>query len=266
MDEYRRSNQSMWDEFTHINAASRMYDLAGFKAGRNALHALELDEVGPVAGKSLLHLQCHFGMDTLSWARLGARVTGVDFSPEAIRLARSLADELELPARFITCDLYDLPQHLDETFDVVFTSYGALTWMPDIPAWARIAAGYVRPGGTFYIAEFHPGSYIFAEKTDGWEVAYDYFDPGVISFPVEGSYADRSAPTQARTSYEWNYPLGKVVSSLIDAGLRVEFLHEFEHTLHAQFQFLVEGEDGLWRVPPGMPRVPLMFSLRATKA
>jgi 2-polyprenyl-3-methyl-5-hydroxy-6-metoxy-1,4-benzoquinol methylase len=133
MDEYRRANQSLWNEYTRINAASRMYDLEGFKAGRNSLKALELGEVGPVAGKRLLHLQCHFGMDTLSWARQGAQVTGIDFSPEAIQLARSLAGELGLPATFINCDLYDLPNHLHETYDVVFTSYGVLTWLSNLP-------------------------------------------------------------------------------------------------------------------------------------
>jgi ubiquinone/menaquinone biosynthesis C-methylase UbiE len=266
MDEYRRSNQGMWDEFTRINAASRFYDVEGFKAGRNSLKALERDEVGEVEGKSLLHLQCHFGMDTLSWARLGARVTGIDFSPEAIRLARALSSELELPARFINCDLYDLPNHLDESFDVVFTSYGVLGWLSDIPGWAQIAARYVKPGGIFYIAECHPGTFIFSDQTDGWVVEYDYFDANVLSFPVEGSYADRSAVVQTRTSYEWNYPLGRVVSSLIAAGLQVEFLHEFDHSVYQQFKFMVQGEDGLWRAPAGMARVPLLFSIRARKA
>ncbi len=166
MDEYRRANQDLWDEYTRINAASSMYDLAGFKAGRNALHPLEIQELGDVRGKSLLHLQCHFGMDTLTWARLGAQVTGVDFAPDAVRLARSLAGELGLAARFIQSDLYDLPNHLDETFDIVFTSYGALTWLSDIPGWAQVAARYVRPGGTFYIAEFHPAACMFSDESD----------------------------------------------------------------------------------------------------
>ena len=265
MDEYRRANQSLWDEYVRINSASKMYDLAGFKAGCNALHALEISELGDVRGKRLLHLQCHFGLDTLSWARLGAQVTGIDFSPEGIRLARALSAELSLPARFINCDLYDLPDQLDEPFDIVFTSYGALTWLSDIPRWAQIAASFVRPGGTFYMVEFHPAAMVFSDQTDGWAVEYDYFNPDAQAFMVEGSYADRNATTQARTSYEWNFPLGTVVSSLIAAGLRLEFLHEFEHSVYPQYPFLVQGADGLWRVPPGMPRVPLLFSLRATK-
>ena len=264
-EEYRRANRDLWDEYTRINAASKMYDLAGFKAGRNALHALEIEELGDVQGKSLLHLQCHFGLDTLSWARLGAQVTGVDFSPDAVRLARSLADELELPARFIHSDLYDLPNHLDETFDIVFTSYGVLTWLPDIPNWAQVAARYVRPGGTFYIAEFHPAACMFSDESDQLEVNEDYFNIKMLTFPVQGSYADRTAATQSKTSYEWNYPLGTVVSSLINAGLRLEFLHEFDYSVYQGFKFLVQGKDGLWRVPEDMPKIPLLFSIRAHK-
>jgi len=265
MDDYMKTNQALWDEYAQINSQSRMYDLAGFRAGRNALHALEIEELGPVAGKSLLHLQCHFGMDTLTWARLGAQVTGVDFSPEGIRLARGLAAELNLPARFINCNIYDLPEQLHETFDVVFTSYGVLCWLPDIPRWAQIAASFVKPGGVFYIAEFHPGAYIFSDKASEWKTEFDYFNSQTMAYAVEGSYADHTAVTQTRTSYEWNYPLGTVVSSLIAAGLRVEFLHEFPHSVFQEFPFLVEEEDGIYRVPAGMPQVPLLFSIRAAK-
>jgi SAM-dependent methyltransferase len=242
-----------------------MYDLAGFKAGGNALHALEIEELGSVQGKSLLHLQCHFGMDTLTWARLGARVTGIDFSSEAIRLARSLSAELNLPAHFIQSDLYDLPNQLQETYDIVFTSYGALTWLSDIPRWAQIAAGYVKPGGTFYIAEFHPAAYIFSDNADRWVPEYDYFNTNVQAFPVEGSYADRTAVTQARISYEWNYPLGIVVTSLIQAGLHLEFLHEFPYSVYQAYPFLEQSSDGFYRAPAGMPQVPLMFSIKATR-
>ena len=163
MDDHRRANRAVWDEWTGINASSDMYNLETFKAGRCSLKALELEELGEVQGKRLLHLQCHFGMDTLSWARRGARVTGVDFSPRAVDLAQALSRELDLPARFVCCDLYELPQQLDpaEKFDIVFTSYGALTWLSDRQRWAQIAASYVRTGGVFYIAEFHPFAMVF---------------------------------------------------------------------------------------------------------
>ncbi len=265
MDNYLQANQSLWDEWTRINAGSKMYDLEGFKAGRCSLKKLELDEVGEVSGKRLLHLQCHFGMDTLSWARRGAQVTGVDFSPEAVRLAQSLSQELGIPARFLCCNLYDLPGLLDEQFDVVFTSYGVLTWLPDRRRWAQIAARYVRPGGIFYIAEAHPCAMVFDDEGSEPRLRYPYFDDGPIACEVKGSYADPTAQTHSRVSYEWAYPLGEVVSYLVEAGLRVQFLHEWPFACYQMFPFLAKGEDGLYRLPPGLPSLPLQFSLRAIK-
>ena len=273
MDDFRRSNQALWDEWTRINAASHMYDLDGFKAGRCSLKALELEEVGDVQGKSLLHLQCHFGLDTLSWARRGARVTGVDFSPEAVRLAQSLSAEqpkvTEVPARFVCSDIYALPEQLTEQFDIVFTSYGVLTWLSDLPRWAQIAASYVKPGGVFYIAEFHPFAMVFSDSAQSTAqaplVEYPYFDDGVIACSVQGSYADQAALTKSTTSYEWSYPLGEVVSQLIAAGLRIQFLHEWPFACYPMFHYLVEDAGGLWRLPDGVKSLPLQFSIRAVK-
>lgn len=260
-----RTNREVWDEWVGINARSPLYRLSQFKAGENKLTPLERAEVGEVAGKSLLHLQCHFGMDTLSWAMLGAQVTGVDFSPEAVRLARSLAEELKLPARFIECNIYDLPQQLDEQFDVVFTSYGVLTWLPDLTAWAQIAARYVKPGGFFYIAEFHPFMWVFDQTQPDWKAAYTYFSGDPLVEPVQGSYADPQAETRSTHTFEWAHPLGEIVTSLIQAGLKVEFLHEHNFSVYQQFPWLREGTDGLFRQPEGREWMPLMFSLRARK-
>lgn len=267
MDEYRRANRELWDEWAHVNARSGLYRLDEFKAGQNKLNALERDEMGDVNGLSLLHLMCHFGMDTLSWARLGAEVTGIDFSPAAIRLARELSEETGIPGRFLCSELYELPDHLDEQFDRVFSSYGVLSWLPDLEAWARIVARYLRPGGVFYLAEFHPAAMVFDDTVERaeWRVAYDYFTPGAVRFDIKGSYADPDAEVRATHSFEWFYPLGKVISALLAAGLRLEFLHEHPFTVYRQFPFVEEGEDGLWRLPAEMPRVPLMFSLRAVK-
>jgi len=269
MDDFRRSNQALWDEWTRINAASQMYDLDGFKAGRCSLKALELEEVGDVRGKSLLHLQCHFGLDTLSWARRGARVTGVDFSPEAVHLAQSLSDEISIPARFVCSDLYALPEQLCEQFDIVFTSYGVLAWLSNLPRWAQIAASYLKSGGVFYIAEFHPFAMVFSDSAQATAqaplVEYSYFDEGVIACPVQGSYADQTAATQSTTSYEWSYPLGEVVSQLISAGLRIQFLHEWPFVCYPMFHYLVEDAGGLWRLPDGVKSLPLEFSIRAVK-
>jgi SAM-dependent methyltransferase len=268
MDDYRRANQALWDEYTGINAASPLYELEKFKAGAIKLHPLERSELeGEVAGKDLLHLQCHFGMDTLSWARLGARTTGVDFSQKAITLARSLSEELSIPATFVCCDLYDLPQHLKGAFDIVFTSYGVLAWLPDLRGWAELVARYLRPGGIFYIAEIHPAAMLFSEKVPGseWKVGYDYFNEGVSVYHDDGNYADPAAKVENNTSYEWMHTLGTLVSELTRAGLCLEYLHEHPFTVYRQFPFLERREDSHWYLPEGMLRVPLLFSLRAAK-
>ena len=206
MDPYRPANQKMWDEFARVHASSNFYGVDEFKRGGSSLNSLVLSEMGEVSGKSLLHLQCHFGLDTLSWAREGAQVTGMDFSPEGIRIACELSEELGIPARFICCDLYDLPDRLEETFDRVFTSYGVLCWLPDIPRWAQIVGHFLKPGGVFYIAEFHPFSNVFKNEGNetGLEVAYPYFTDEPIEFPVEGSYADPEAKIEQPVEYEWS--------------------------------------------------------------
>ncbi|GAP16050.1 protein containg methyltransferase domain [Longilinea arvoryzae] len=259
-----QANRRMWDAWAQVNLHSAMYNHADFLHGRNTLHALELAELGSVQGQSLLHLQCHFGHDTFSWARLGASVTGMDFSPEAIKIAQQTGVDLNLPARFICCNLYDLPQHLAETFDVVFTSYGVLTWLPDVREWARIAARYVRPGGVFYMAEYHPFSMVFDDEGQRVEQRYPYFNEGAIVLPVDGTYADRAADVHGET-YEWSYPLGEVISALIDAGLRIQFVHEFPYTNYPAFPWLEQRADGNYYPQPGIPSLPLTFSIKAVK-
>ena len=162
MDEYTQANRRHWDEIVPIHAGSEFYDVGSFKAGKSKLKPVELEELGDVRGKTMLHLQCHFGLDTLSWAREGAIVTGADFSGQAIETARALAAETGVEARFVVSDLYALPENLEGQFDIVFTSYGAIYWLPDIRRWAQIAAHFVRPGGTFYIVEFHPFAWVYS--------------------------------------------------------------------------------------------------------
>jgi SAM-dependent methyltransferase len=265
MDDYTQANRRLWDEWTHIHEKSELYRLEQFKAGENKLNPLEITEVGPVAGKSLLHLQCHFGMDTLSWARLGAQVTGIDLSPEAIRLAGSLSAELDIPGRFICCNLYDLLDHLHETFDIVYTSYGVLAWLPDLTHWASLIAFYLKPGGVFYIAEIHPFAMIFDDEASELKVRYPYFNPRVQAWDVHGSYADPTAEVQQKVSYEWDHPLGAVLTALIQAGLSLEFVHEFPFACYQQFPFLQLAEDGYWYLPGKAQTVPLIFSVRARK-
>jgi SAM-dependent methyltransferase len=268
MNEYLDANLSWWDERVPLHARSAFYDVEGFKAGRMSLMPLEREELGDVSGRSLLHLQCHFGLDTLSWARLGAQVTGVDFSPQAIDLARSLAQELELDARFICSDIYALPEVLSERFDLVYTSYGVLTWLPDLVGWAEVVTHFLRPGGTFYIAEIHPFAMVFSDLQDATdlEVHYPYFPtPEPMRFEQEGSYAAPGEETEQRVTFEWAYPIGAVVDALIGAGLRIEFLHEFPFACFKMYPFLEVDEEGRWWLPDRKEVIPMTFSLQATR-
>ncbi len=264
-DAYISANRALWDEWADINANSDLYELDKFLAGGNKLNPLERQEVGAVAGKSLLHLQCHFGMDTLSWAQLGAEVTGVDFSPRAVQLANELSKRTNLPGRFICCNLYDLPRHLQEQFDIVYTSYGVLCWLPDLAAWARLINRYLKPGGVFYIAEFHPFANVFQNgQVTNWQTEFSYFDKSVQEFKAY-SYSDDNAVTQNTVEYEWGYTLSEVVNVLLDEGLQLEFLHEFPFSVYRQFTFVKLAPDGYWHIPADLPQLPLMFSMRMRK-
>ncbi len=260
-----RRNRERWDELVSIHANGDFYKLKDFLAGENKLDSLEVGEVGPVEGKSLLHLQCHFGMDTLSWARLGAQVTGMDYSEKGIQTASELAAKCQIDARFICCNLYDLPDHLEGQFDVVYTSYGVLTWLPDIPRWAQIAASYVKPGGFFYIAEFHPFAMVFDDEAKSLRFRYPYFEKQARRYEVNGSYADPNAHTTVNEEYGWDHSLAEIVNSLIANGLRIEFLHEFPYSVFEQLPFLQPDGKGHWNFPNGEEPIPLMFSIRAKK-
>ena len=271
MEEALRRNRELWDAWTKIHVASSFYDVASFRNGERPIRVAEYEreEVGSIEGKSLLHLQCHFGLDTLSWARLGATVTGADFSEEAITAARALAADLGIAATFVTSDLYRLPEVLDEQFDIVYTSCGVLDWLPDIANWGRVAAHFVRPGGFLYLTEIHPVAQVF--DNEGVEpgelrLAAPYWSqPEPLRFEVKGSYADREAPTDGLVEYNWDHSLGEIVTALADAGLRLEFLHEFDF-VRWPMDFLVQSEDGMWRLPDDSKgSLPLFFSLKATK-
>jgi SAM-dependent methyltransferase len=269
MNEYLETNRRHWDEVVPIHVASEMYDVASFKAGKSKLKAIEREELGDVHGKTLLHLQCHFGLDTLSWAREGAIVTGIDFSEPAIEAARALAAECGIDARFLVSDLYALPERLDGQFDVVFTSYGALNWLPDLARWARVAAHFVKPGGTFYVAEFHPISMIFDDDPDvtALHVRFPYFPSAEpLRWEGYGDYADRNAKLKNDINFEWRHPTSEVVTALIDAGLRIELFHEFPHSDFKILPFMEPVDDRMYRLTMGDGSVPLVYSVKATKA
>ncbi len=270
-DEAMLANQALWDIWTGIHASGDFYDLAGFRAGGVRIQPYELEIIGDVAGRSLLHLQCHFGIDTLSFARLGARVTGADLSPAAVELASSLAVDLGFPeARFVQSNLYELPANLDGRFDIVYTSRGVLGWLPDIRGWANVVAHFLAPGGIFFITEIHPAVQVFENEgvTPGeLRLTYPYWehrDP--ISFAVTGSYADPAADVgEGVMEHGWDHGLGEIVNALIDAGLRIESLVEHPF-LDWGVDFLTKAPDGTFRLPEGTAgELPLMFSIRATK-
>ncbi len=261
------TNRKRWDALVPVHAKSRFYSVQDFKDGKTSLQSVELAEVGNVRGKSLLHLQCHFGMDTLSWARLGARVTGVDFAPEAIRTAKSLSRELKVPARFVCSDLYELPRHLKGKFDVVFTSYGVLCWLPDLPRWGRVVAHYLRPGGAFHLVESHPFTQLLDEggRVPRLSDRGQYFNSAEPqAYTQEGSYADGTLDRKM-TSYEWSFSLSEVVNALTGAGLHLDFLHEFPFEAWRRYPWFVKGKDGYWHPRKRGFAYPLMFSLKATK-
>ena len=267
MDDYLEANRRHWDAVVPGHLGAGFYDVEGFKAGKSSLWPVELKELGDVRGKSLLHLQCHFGLDTLSWAREGATVTGVDFSEAAIAQARALAAELGIDARFLVSDVYGLPERLDASFDIVFTSYGVLCWLPDLSRWARVAAQFVKPGGTFYIVEFHPFGQVFDDAPDVTDlrVRCPYF-PGdaPVRFDVDASYAG-DAKLPLHETYEWPHPVSEVITALVDAGLRIEFFHEFAESSFRYLPVMEEAGDGLWRVTNHHGSVPLVYSIKATK-
>lgn len=257
-------NRAHWDERVPLHLNGAFYDVAGFRRRPDVLRAFEVAEVGEVSGKRLVHLQCHIGLDSLSWAGRGAAVVGLDFSAPAIEAARALAVEIGVDARFVVADVYDAVEALDgETFDVVYTGNGALPWLADLHRWARVVARLLAPGGFLYLAESHPFAHTLDEAT-GTTVAYDYFAEGPFVSTDTGSYADRLAATTQNTTVQYEHRLGSVVSAIAAAGLRIEFLHEHDRALFAQFESLVRGPDG-FRPPEGRHRLPLMYSLRATK-
>ncbi len=254
-----------------INARSDFYDVERFKAGEVRLRDWEIAEVGDVAGKNLLHLQCHFGLDTLSWARLGAKATGADFSEASIRQARALAAELGIDdARFVCSEVTELPQQLDGAFDIVYTTFGVLGWLPDLRRWAQVAAHFVRPGGFLYVADAHPVLWVWDDDDDvqpgQLRLKYPYWQQSEpLAMPVHGSYADPSAHVDEPSEYGWQHSLGEIVTTIAEAGLRIEFLHEFPFLVWPA-TFLEGRPDRTWHLPADLDgRLPLLFSLRARK-
>jgi SAM-dependent methyltransferase len=263
-NEYFIANKDLWNQRTAVHKDSSFYNLAGFKAGENVLTPIELNELPDVKGKTMLHLQCHFGMDSLNWSRLGADVTGVDLSDVAINEARQLNDELETNAKFICCNVYDLKEHLDEKFDIVFTSYGTIGWLPDLDKWAGIVSHYLKPGGVFYIAEFHPVVWMFDDSFT--HIKYYYDNRELIVTENEGTYTDTDYKSDIKgKEYSWNHGLSEVFTALIKAGFTIESFNEYMYSPYPCFNNTVEIENGKWQIKGMEGKIPMVYSVLAKK-
>lgn len=261
--DYISINKKAWNERLGAHLTSEFYDLEAFIKGKNSLNSIELDLLGDVSGKSILHLQCHFGQDTLSLSRMGAMTTGVDLSDKAITKAKELNEKLACSAKFICCDVYSLPENLDEQFDIVFTSYGTIGWLPDIDKWATIVNRFLKPGGRFIFAEFHPVVWMFDD--DFKEVKYRYFNDAAIEETEEGTYADKEAKINLKY-VSWNHGLAEVLSSLVNQGLELKQLKEFDYSPYNCFSQTIEFEPGKYRIRHLENYIPMVYALEMKKA
>jgi SAM-dependent methyltransferase len=260
---YFLANQKLWNNKVDVHVASDFYNVEKFKAGDTSLNAVELKEMGDVNGKTLLHLQCHFGMDTISWARKGAITTGLDFSDKAISQANQLAKELQVNSRFVCANVYDTDLYIREQFDIVFTSYGTIGWLPDLKKWANVIAERLKPGAMFYMVDFHPIVWMFDNMFT--RIQYPYFNEGKPFEEVSsGTYADRSADLHD-TEYGWNHSISDILNSLIEAGLTIEFFNEHKSSPYHSFRTMTEVEPGSFQITGLENKIPLLFSLKATK-
>lgn len=261
-DNYIDINKKAWNQKTEVHVNSEFYDTPSFLEGRSTLNSIELELLGDITGKKVLHLQCHFGQDTLSLGRLGADVTGVDFSDKAIEEARNLSASTGVPARFICSDVYSLHEVLNEQFDIVFTSYGTIGWLPDLEKWAKTISHFLKPGGAFIFAEFHPVVWMFDDNFE--KVGYNYFKADAIIESQIGTYADVSAPLE-NEMITWNHAMSEVINSLIKSGLEINTLNEFDYSPYNCFRNTEEFEPGKYRIIQLGNNIPMVYSVKATK-
>ncbi|MCW5898404.1 MAG: class I SAM-dependent methyltransferase [Flavobacteriales bacterium] len=255
------ANRQLWNARVAPHLASALYDVDGFVAGRGSLTALELELLGEVRGRRVLHLQCHFGQDTLDLARRGAEMTGLDISDTAIDEARILADRMGLQAKWIRADVQERQPSLEGRFDMVFTSYGVLGWLPELEGWAANIRDYLKPGGKLVLVEFHPIVWMFND--DFTRITFPWSSRAPIVEERKGSYADVERPGNF-TSHWWDHGLGDILGALLGAGLRIDRYVELDGSPHDIFPRSVKGEDGLYRIGGLAGTIPMVFGLTAT--
>jgi SAM-dependent methyltransferase len=260
--DYIQINRDSWNLRTEAHINSSFYDLPKFREGNSSLNGIELELLGDIKGKSILHLQCHFGQDSISLSRMGANVTGIDLSDKAIDQARILAKELNVTTEFICCNIYDLPQHLNQTYDIVFTSYGTIGWLPDLDAWANIVSQYLKPKGQFIFVEFHPVVWMFDDDFE--TIGYNYFNEKAIVETEQGTYADRKADLTLK-HITWNHPLSEVFGSLLKEQLEIKSFNEFDYSPYNCFNKTIEIAANKFRIAHLSNKIPMVYALVAEK-
>ncbi|GGB15273.1 class I SAM-dependent methyltransferase [Agarivorans gilvus] len=254
--DYLAINKAAWDKRAALHLDTEFYDVAGFMAGNSSLKSIERELMGDVSGKKLLHLQCHFGLDSLSWARLGAEVTAVDLSSEAIKQAEQLAEKTGLQAEFICQDVYGYGEQSQAIHDWVFASYGALCWLPDIERWAQVVAANLKPGGQLCLVEFHPVHDLLS--------GYGYFHREQADLDEEGSYTEVEGDEES-PMLTWGHPLSDVLNALIKAGLSIEQVHEYDYSPYDCFEDLSQRAEGEFVYEHEHYNSPLVYSIVARK-
>lgn len=261
-ERYIEVNRKLWNEKTGYHIKSEFYDMQAFLAGQNSLKEVELSLLGDVSGKDVLHLQCHFGQDTLSLARMGANVTGVDLSDVAIEKAKLFNTQMGLHADFICSDVYALPDVHEKQYDIVFTSYGVLGWLPDMQKWAKVVAHFLKPGGRLVLVELHPVVWMFDNMFT--YVQYPYFNTEAIVETQKGTYADREAPIELE-EIGWNHPLSEVIQNLIAAGLSLRHFEEYDFAPYDCLANMVQIGNSRYQLLGMEGKLPLLYSLVAEK-
>lgn len=259
---YIEINRQSWNNRTDIHLRSEFYGLDDFLKGKTSLNDIELNLLGNLQGKNILHLQCHFGQDSISLSRLGAEVTGIDLSDRAIQHAKQIAKDTGSTANFICCDIYDLPNHSEKQFDIVFTSYGTIGWLPDLDKWAKIVAQFLKPGGQFVFVEFHPVIWMFDDNFE--KIGYRYFNSGAIVETENGTYADKTADI-SQEYVMWNHGLSEVINSLIKSGLEIKAFDEFDYSPYNCFNRTIEFEPKKYRIEHLDNKIPMVYSIVAKK-
>ncbi|NUY79825.1 class I SAM-dependent methyltransferase [Flavobacterium sp. MAH-1] len=261
-NDYLDINRKTWNEKVNVHVNSDFYKQQDFLDGKNTLQQIEFELLGNVKDKRILHLQCHFGQDTISLARMGATTVGVDFSDKAIDVAEKLAKDLDADASFICSDIYDLPNRMYQEFDIVFTSYGTIGWLPDLDKWAKVISHFLKPGGKFVFAEFHPVIWMYDD--DFSKITYNYFKSDPILEESTGTYAEKESDIVNKT-ISWNHSLSEVFTSLISNGLTIQKFNEYDYSPYDCFNQTEEFEPGKFRIKHLGNHIPMVYSITAFK-